>query len=97
MSTPEGTTTARPDGYPPTPELDKAISLKTSSEQASAFYDHLRAEGIVLARWLPRGDDARLVLDYSTPADLIASWLGIDQSAMEAERMAVLEWLRERQ
>ena len=92
--------------YPPTPELDKRkreVLDPGLNKVVQDFYDWLTQEkGYVLARYVPEeerfeGDGIygeQPVAVHPDPEQMMAEFFGIDLAKIEAERRAILEYLR---
>lgn len=82
---------------PLTPELDKmAKAREEGSETIGAFLEWLQGKGLVLCTWIeepnaPEGwrPDSRGI------QRLLADYFGVDLVKVEAERLALLEYVRE--
>jgi hypothetical protein len=79
------------DEYPETPELDKQAKIIDESRVLGCFLDWLNCEEISLVK----GEDGWLgPRDY---AQLLANYYEIDLKKVEAERGAVLDYVRRNQ
>lgn len=76
--------------YPPTPALDKMKEARPLTEAAADFYDYLAEQGIHLVRINEDG----AYLTAPSKDRLLADWQGLDLDACEAERIAVLNYVR---
>lgn len=83
---------------PRTPELNKRAAVLDEANSIGGFLDWLTGEGggdVHLMRWVrdDTGDD-RLVADGRSFEQLLAGYFGIDLDEVNAERMALLDYLR---
>lgn len=84
-------------GPPPTPELDKqSVAIQNGAHQIVYFLDWLNEEGYVIARSPHEDDYDAEVLEPAAKStqDLIAGYFQIDLNKIEAERRALLEYVR---
>jgi hypothetical protein len=83
---------------PKTPELDKQRQAIADGapHRIGEFLDWLREQGVRLARY-DDGVDGLLYESYEPPEKLIAGFYGIDLGKVEAERQALLEYIRAQQ
>lgn len=91
--------TEKPEGYPETPELDKALKIKDKSETISEFIEWCHDNKICLARSrIDRYQEIEHVsMTESEIARTIAMSFGIDYDAMNREQNSVLKNVGEHQ
>ena len=85
---------------PATPTLDRRSerhvcdgSILTHSQIVGEFLDWLTDERhVVLAEW---GNPSTLYPAHAGPSNLLHEFFGIDEKAEEAERRALLNWVRD--
>lgn len=96
----------KPDKPPAWPEHDKLAKVKHRSQAAGEFMTWLAEQGWYLARprteeeeranrnreWLDRTPS--IVWNSTSMDELLARWLEIDRDALEAEKRAMLSWIR---
>jgi hypothetical protein len=87
-----------PAGPPATPELDKqSVAIKNGAHEIGHFLDWLDEQGYAIAS---RGVEDDYGEEHFVPAsaskqDLIAGYFSIDMDKIEAERRALLAYVRE--
>lgn len=75
------------------PEHDKLRAVKDQTQAAGEFVEWLRGEGYVIAQ---HPEDRDALYPANTPLeDLLAQWQDIDRDALEREKRAMLDILRE--
>lgn len=80
---------------PPFPEHDKLHNLTARSTGASDFYVWLKTQGYWLVRQAGgEGAGAGAVPVTASLEDLLAGWLGIDQTRLEEEKRQIQDILR---
>lgn len=94
---------------PATPNLDKMLAIKDISREQGAFVDWLRTRGVALCTFVhyyepdeepdehecahPCGWAPTVSMEIGINR-LLAEFHDIDYDAMEAERFAILDWIR---
>lgn len=86
---------SRLDRYPPTPELDKMLAARDhgGSFAVQEFLDWLLDEKKYLLYRLDETIDAEYPV-YVDRGELMREFFGIDSTAVERERQAVLDYVR---
>lgn len=81
----------------PTPECDKLSEVSNERDTIVEFIEWLRGRGIHLARYVQYEGyrEETLVPDSTTDVSWAHQFLDIDETALEAERRALLAELRE--
>ncbi len=88
---------AEPLDYPPHPAIDKLAKVSDTSQAIGGFLEWLaEGKGIVLCTLHVHGG---LIRESYYPInrsieDLLAEFYGIDLRAVDAEKVAILEWVR---
>jgi hypothetical protein len=79
-------------GMPATPELQRLEKVKDESQAAGEFLAWLQEQGFSLCRF---DEEAECFYPSYEPIErLLASWLEIDLNKVEAEKRAILEYVR---
>ena len=79
---------------PKAPEHEKLKKVAESSQVCGEFLEWLQGEkSLVLARWSD-WQEVRLAPVHPRVQDLLAEFFEIDQEKLEAEKVALLEWVR---
>lgn len=76
---------------PATPECDKALAVRDRSNAISEFLEWLDARGVCLARY--QGEHLYSV--NGSRERLLAEHFGIDLDAMEREKRAILDTMKQ--
>jgi UV DNA damage repair endonuclease len=79
-----------PKPYPPTPAIDHLREVQPQTQTIGEFLEWCDEHGVRLVRWT----DDRIPLIQQTDT-VIAAWAEVDLKAVEAEKRAILEWVRE--
>lgn len=85
------------DNQPETPELDKqSRAIRDGAHRIGKFLDWAEGQGLHLCEW-QEGIGGGRWYERSNFQKVIADFYDIDLDKIEAERLALLEWVREQQ
>lgn len=82
-----------PPNQPPTPNLDKMLKVQPDSQIIGEFLDDFLLRKYRLCTW--DEDQQCFMMERYSIQGILADYYGIDLDEMEAERMRLLEYVRE--
>lgn len=81
---------------PQTPECDKLNEVIDEGNTVLEFFEWANAQGYELVRYTTDEDTGReITIHVPVNAALLHRWQGLDSDKIEAERRALLDYLRE--